>query len=340
MITGRQILKAEANSILFLQNYLDEDNLWISRISKYSDFSYSISILFPVFASLDTKLGYQVLLATSTTEWATTLLKWALAENRPYWWIREAASSGDALPPLRQTDITCETGPGSASSHVAGTAALLYVLVSWLLNWLGAKGAIRLLLWLLYVALVTTVGIARVTVAAHFPHQCVLGAVVGFLLTSRLIDGKFWTWIRSATRWKTTSLALATCAISVGAFFAHKAIGDPGWSIKLAFKWCHQPTSAVSVQTTPIYALVRDAGAIFGLSVGSPLVERRFYPVVGAFVTSLFFVGTRLLRPMMPTNDALQFYTFHFLDHVFVSVAMLTIVPYLAALVRIKQKRG
>uniref|UniRef100_A0A0A9XGX2 Glucose-6-phosphatase n=1 Tax=Lygus hesperus TaxID=30085 RepID=A0A0A9XGX2_LYGHE len=342
----RQFLKDEASLVLAVQNLLDEDNPFFLKLSKFCDTSYTVAILFPVFASLDTKLGYQILLVSSVTEWLNTLMKWGIAEPRPYWWIKEAKVN----IPLRQTDITCETGPGSPSGHVMGTAALLYVLLQWLIDWFNStipteyvklRKVFNTFLWLIYGAIVGLVSLSRMNVAAHFPHQCFLGAILGYLVSALLIRDTrwtFWSRIRHCSKTKMLFLAFLSCGISVGGYFSHRLLGyDPGWSIKMAFKWCQRPTS-VSVYTTPIYSLVRDGGSLVGLAIASPLKERKFYPIIGATVTTLFFVGTRMLRPMMPTNDALQFYTFHFLDNLFVSVCMLTVVPYIASLVRIKIK--
>lgn len=69
------------------------------------------------------------------------------------------------------------------------------------------------------------------------------------------------------------------------------------------------------------------------------LLIRKFYPVVGATATTLFFVSAKMVRPMMPTNDPLQFYLFHFLDNMFTCVFLLTLVPYIASLVRFKEKK-
>uniref|UniRef100_T1IE30 glucose-6-phosphatase n=1 Tax=Rhodnius prolixus TaxID=13249 RepID=T1IE30_RHOPR len=296
---AKSLLKQEASLILATQNLIGEDNAYFLKISKLCDTSYAIAILFPVFASLDTKLGFQVLLVSSVTEWANVLLKWLLAEGRPYWWIKEEK----VKIPLRQSSVTCETGPGSPSGHVMGTAALGYVFLQWLLIWLGhtvptervkMRKFATYFLWFLYLATVTLVSISRVNIAAHFPHQCVLGAVLGF---------------------------------------------DAGWSIKMAFKWCLRPET-VSVYTTPIYSLVRDSGCFFGMALASPLKERKFYPIVGATVTTLFFVGTRMLRPMMPTNDPFQFYMFHLLDNFFISVCLLTVIPFIASLVVLKEKQN
>lgn len=49
-------------------------------------------------------------------------------EDRPYWWVWE---QGGGAVELRHTPLTCETGPGSPSGHVMGSAAVLYALLRW-----------------------------------------------------------------------------------------------------------------------------------------------------------------------------------------------------------------
>ncbi|XP_014245848.1 glucose-6-phosphatase 3 [Cimex lectularius] len=339
-------LKGEASFILFLQNVLDEDNMFFLRLSKYCETSYAIGILFPVFASLDTKLGFQVLLVSSFSEWGSTLLKWILAEPRPYWWVQEEKLN----IPLRQSELTCETGPGSPSGHVMCCAALQYVFLHWLIVWCNEsftnewakyKNPILGFFWIVYISLIVLIAVARVNIAAHFPHQCIFGATLGYLLANFLIDDPEWGvshGLLKLPKTKMFALAVFFSLLSGCVYGAHLLLGyDPGWSIKLAFKWCRRPDT-VSVYTTPIYCLVRDAGCFIGLGLASPIKERKFYPIVGAIVTTLFFVSTRLLKPMMPNNDPFQFYLFHFLDNTFISVCLLTVIPYIASLVKLKEK--
>ncbi|XP_066909058.1 glucose-6-phosphatase 2 [Halyomorpha halys] len=220
--------------IWFFINRIGEDNYFLKKVSKFSDPFYAISILFPVFSSLDNKLGVQVLLVSSFTEWANNILKWTLRENRPYWWVAEAQVN----VPIRQTDITCETGAGSPSGHVMGAAALLYVLLQWVYGW----------------------------VSAITPANKIFGT-------------------------------------------------DPGWSIKMAFKWCENP-HFISLNTTTVYSVVRDCGCFFAIAIACPVKRRKFYPIVGVTATSLFVIGVKMLRPLLPM-----------------------VVPYIASLVKIKEKK-
>lgn len=61
-------------------------------------------------------------------EWSNTLFKWLLMEDRPFWWVQEE----DGRPFLKQTRLTCETGPGSPSGHCTGATVMCYVIVRWM----------------------------------------------------------------------------------------------------------------------------------------------------------------------------------------------------------------
>lgn len=57
-------------------------------------------------------------------------------EHRPYWWIKEFGARG---VDIHQTPLTCETGPGSPSGHIMGSAATLYVFLRFFINYFVAS---------------------------------------------------------------------------------------------------------------------------------------------------------------------------------------------------------
>lgn len=63
-----------------------------------------------------------------------------IAEDRPYWWIKETTTFSDFnKPTLRQTNLTCETTPGCPSGHSIAAAAVLYVICTEIINYLSQK---------------------------------------------------------------------------------------------------------------------------------------------------------------------------------------------------------
>jgi len=110
-------------------------------------------------------------------------------DHRPFWWVHETDVYGEGpCPVLRQTPLTCETGPGCPSGHVQGLSSLMYVVLQhFIRNFIKSsmkmddrkKKCVRVALWTLYILLVILVGISRLYIATHFPHQVLLGLVTG-----------------------------------------------------------------------------------------------------------------------------------------------------------------
>lgn len=87
-------------------------------------------------------------------------------------------------------------------------------------------------------------------------------------------SSKISNWWRNATRGHLVLASTSIGLISFAAYWFQKLIGiDPQWSVQLAFKWCSNP-DYISVNTTPMYSLVRDIGAAFGIAMSSPIIKR------------------------------------------------------------------
>ncbi|XP_005062292.1 PREDICTED: glucose-6-phosphatase 3 [Ficedula albicollis] len=105
--------------------------------------------------------------------------------ERPFWWLHESGLSGREQLPLRQFPITCETGPGSPSGHCMILGAGLWPVVTALSRGVSRYSQSRLLKlipFLVYVLLLVAMGVSRVFVLAHFPHQVVTGSLAGMAL--------------------------------------------------------------------------------------------------------------------------------------------------------------
>ncbi|XP_054280404.1 glucose-6-phosphatase 3 [Macrosteles quadrilineatus] len=342
----------EAIFISTFQKYFLSYESWFLSVAKVSDPAYAMSILFPVAASVNTPLGADILVVTLFAEWLNTILKWLLMEDRPFWWVREQGAALRA-PELRQTLATCETGPGSPSGHVMGFAAVLFALMRWVTaNFVDKcsdlthqqKRRRRQLLWVIVLAALMVVSMSRIFVAAHFPHQCLLGAVLGLALGYVLTDRGKWSfrekW-RGASRYKLFVVSLTLICISVGAYLIQLALGiDPQWSVRLAFKWCRNP-EFVHVVTTPIFSLVRVCGASLGLAMASPITLRsdlKFYPVLGVTMVTMMVISLQMLKDLIPTANAVMFYVCQFFLHATLPFLLLFIVPVIASLYKVKEE--
>ncbi|KAF4526391.1 hypothetical protein B566_EDAN012681, partial [Ephemera danica] len=239
---------------------------YFQAVTETANPQYAFTILFPVFSVLNPHLSIKVLV--------TAMLSELLMGHRPYWWVREVLEEIQPLrtPQLQQTPFTCETGPGNPSGHVMSFASIVYILVSALLPVVlnsksrNTQNIWKAISWSLYAVAIVLISISRLYVAAHFPHQCVLGAIIGLGL-GHLVEVTSPQWM---TQWKRSKLLKGVAVIWLSAFsgyWVQRLLGvDPQWSVKLAFKWCNLPEN-VHVSTTPIFALTRDCGTALGLAL-------------------------------------------------------------------------
>lgn len=117
-----------------------------------------------------------------------------LMDHRPFWWVQETDVYGKGpRPVLRQTPLTCETGPGSPSGHMQGASSLVYVILQHLIHTFiksskrmgdSMKCYLGVTLWTSYMLLMILVGLSRLYTATHFPHQTLLGLVAGSVTLS------------------------------------------------------------------------------------------------------------------------------------------------------------
>lgn len=219
-----------------------------SLLAVFSTFTKSSAInvyLLPVCLAFDAHLYVVLLLVSCLTSYATHLLKWMLADSRPYWWVQQTEAYGAlGRPVVRQSEITCETSAGNPSGHVMLNAAYLYVLVHWTLQsatvrrlqLAGCSGRwLRPLGWSLYAAGVGTVAVSRMYFGCHYLHQCALGAALGFALARYLVQPNGWAMQRllEADRWWLAQVGATMAALAVATYFGQIALQvDPLWSIR------------------------------------------------------------------------------------------------------------
>lgn len=116
-----------------------ENENFFNAISQISDPAYAFNIIIPILSTFNTILTADILMVSVIAEWSNIILKWLIREDRPYWWIREFHENKKGYPYVKQGPLTCETGPGSPSGHVMGSAAILYVLVKSCIRFYSAR---------------------------------------------------------------------------------------------------------------------------------------------------------------------------------------------------------
>lgn len=245
--------------------WLEGPWLWLSAAA---DPRRVFSTCFPLAFFLDPDVGLAVLWAGLLAEWLNVVLKWLLFGERPFWWLHESGFARRHRLLLRQFPISCETGPGSPSGHCMIMGAALWPLVTALAA-LAARRckspAVRLIPFGAYALLLLAVGLSRVFVLAHFPHQVLGGIVAGAALGWGLQA-------RTPAARPLRFHAATALGLLLGALALHRLMGAAGvdvdWSLRLAAAWCSDP-SWLRLDTRPFASVCRAAGSALGLGLAA-----------------------------------------------------------------------
>ncbi|KAJ9598666.1 hypothetical protein L9F63_010681, partial [Diploptera punctata] len=272
-------------------------------------------------------------------------------DDRPFWWVQETSIYKKGFRPvLRQTPLTCETGPGSPSGHVQGLSSVLYVVLKHVVDSYVIpneklsdckKLTLKCIFWTLYMVLVVLVGMSRLYTATHFPHQTLLGFFAGIVTAILFVNQGRYTlthYWHTASRPKMFLIGILMIGISFGAYWLQRLLGvDPQWSVRLAFKWCEH-AEWIHVSTTPLFSLVRCCGSMFGLALSAPNATRvRNQPchnlIIGALCTLSLLVAFQMASDAVPTSDVRLFYGCQFMLHAVCPFLLFIAIPRVARIV-------
>ncbi|CAL1599930.1 unnamed protein product [Knipowitschia caucasica] len=301
------------------------ERFWLV-VTHLGDPKAAFLLVFPFSYFFSKRVGIAVLWVAAISEWLNLVLKWMLFGERPYWWIREK----NLTIKVQQFPSTCETGPGSPSGHSMVTAAVWYVVFFAMGHFIHKKTKRFLLAawvpYLLFIVLVSAVGVSRIYILAHFPHQVVFGAITGLILGvvlgQRVPEG------RPLRFFITLSFGLLLSAVLIHAALQNMGI-NLSWSIRLATKWCER-AEWIRLDTTPFSSLTRDCGALLGLGLalhwrpgGWPL---QFGPrALSLAISSMGLYHVHRLP--LPVKPQLLFYCLFFAKYVVVPPLVMVLVP-------------
>ncbi|XP_026756346.2 glucose-6-phosphatase catalytic subunit 1 [Galleria mellonella] len=334
--------------IEFIQYWFEDSEGFFELVNDLSNPHHVLEILFPVVSVVDSVFGAQLLLCMAFGSWLNSVMKWWLLEDRPYWWVRETSFYTGPRPQLRQSRHTCETGPGCPSGHTATTATILILLIMWISHIMNDRKCYvwwwKYVVYPVFACALGSVMLARMFVATHFPHQCLLGALVGSFLAPALCiyvsDPFIWRYglharlpAARAVAWHIFSAAV-TVAIAAVTYLSLTLCGwDPHWTVKLAFRWCESPDD-IHVSTTPMYSLVQSTSALLGWALCvTPAVAQYRHDTknrsltISAFTTGLIVYAIRHFQDNICKSDALWFYAMHFLVGALKPALLLRLVP-------------
>ncbi|KAM7334380.1 glucose-6-phosphatase 3 [Alexandromys fortis] len=317
-----------------LQNRLPGlENMWL-WVTFLGDPKNLFTFFFPAAYYASRRLGISVLWITFITEWLNLVFKWFLFGDRPFWWVHESGYSSQTPVHVHQFPSSCETGPGSPSGHCMITGAALWPIMTAISSRVASRSRspwVRVIPGLAYCTFLLAVGLSRVFLLAHFPHQVlgglISGAVLGWLMTPRV------PMERELSFYGLTALTLMLGASLM--YWTLFTLGlDLSWSINLASKWCERP-EWVHLDSRPFASLSRDSGAALGMGIAlhSPCYAqiRRVHLGNGQKIACFMLaIGLLVILEWLghPPQISL-FYIFNFLKHTLWPCLVLALVPWL-----------
>lgn len=308
-------------------------------LSNVFDPRYAFLFYAPLIFSLDRYTGRKLMWVTVMAEWSNQILKWIMRGERPYWWIHETDvynKTGETrLPAIQQYFMTCETGPGSPSGHAMVTAAVWYILIEALLRQNGSltkKSMVNRICWSIYTIILCSVSLSRIYLAAHFPHQCALGMVIGVavaMLVSNLDTDSL-----TRNQYILGTVGLFLSALSTYAILRMMGF-NPMWSVERALKWCAN-REHVHLDTTPFFSMMRYTGFFLGMGMAlhsdlHRIAAKERFTTAMKIMTALLSVGFAKSTEFipLPKSNVNLCYALAFLMSAVLPMVFIAVIPYI-----------
>ncbi|XP_055685703.1 glucose-6-phosphatase 2 [Lutzomyia longipalpis] len=264
-----KIYEYEISHNLFLQkNFHSYSNVFLFT-NKCLSVSVFFNFFLPLLAGVDKDIFLRATISGLIADYVNSLSKWVLAEPRPHWWAR----GEHRRLRLEQYDGTCECTPGSPSSEAMVTAAVLFVVLSGLIERFQHQitPCWKKFIWMTYVLLLMLQMISQLFLGVHFLHQCLLGSITGAIIGSFLSSPRIFEEICKISKLKSCSLIVGIFLIICGSYWIQDHYGvDPNWSTRLAFLYCEN-ANAINPEYLIMYFLMRNLGIFIGILSFAPL---------------------------------------------------------------------
>ncbi len=307
--------------ILFFQGLGD----WIIPIMKsftfLGDEQFYLLAAPVLYWCIDTTIGIRTAIMLMISSSIYNFGKWLIHSPRPSWY-------STAVKTYRM-----ETSFGAPSGHTTNAVTIWGILgASFRKKWL----------WGIAITLMVLIGLSRVVLAVHFPHDVLLGWVTGILILIIFIkvEPAVVGWLKhKSIQYKIGSyFIISIIMIMVGILVL---VPLRNWSVPV--EWVENARLAIPdgepINPTSLSSQITVAGTFFGLSVGHTLLfsQKGFSTrgawwvlflryVVGAVGVFLIWFG---LDMVFPDGDTVVAYLFRYLRYGLVGFWITFLAPKL-----------
>jgi membrane-associated phospholipid phosphatase len=274
-------------------------------------------------AGIGLRVGIILLLSTSVND----ALKMAFHGPRPYWYSTDVIG------------YASETSFGVPSGHAQIAFGVWGMLATSIRKWWG---------WLIAILVILLIGISRLYLGAHFPHDVILGWLIGALLLWLVL--RFW---KPVTAWlKKVSLGqqilasfLSSLVLILFSLIPFLWLKITNWQPPQA--WAEYAKDAVSLSVD-----FTTAGTLFGLLAGlawfnhqggfdanGPLWKRILRYVLGLVGVLVFYLGMKVLFGLIvPDAEAVLPYILRYIRYVLVGAWISAGAPWIFVKLKLAKK--
>ena len=240
--------------ILYLQGLGD----WLFPVMKFFTFlgdeEFYLLITPVLYWCIDTSIGIRTALMLMFSSSIYTYGKWLFHTPRPYWYSRQIKI------------FKAETSFGMPSGHSTNAVTIWgYLASKFKKSWF----------WLIAVSLMILVGLSRIVLAVHFPHDVLSGWTLGIiiLLVFIKLESKVTSWLQEKTlSQKITYASLVSILMIILAWFVLLPLNN--WSVPQT--WQENATVAFpdepQLDPASISGEITLAGTFIGLAIGHILL--------------------------------------------------------------------
>lgn len=295
---------------------------WLEQPMQFFTFlgneNFFFLVLPLIYWSVDARLGLQVALILTTSNYVNALLKVLFLGPRPYW------VSAEVEP------FSVETSFGVPSGHAQHAAAIWGTM---------AAGMNKRWAWLAAGVLVFLIGFSRLFLGMHFLHDVLAGWMIGILLLFAFL--KLWDpvagWIKQKTLGQQLLIAFVVSVLMIAVGFW---INLPLNAYVFPAEWTSNALRAGPLpDPVSIEGILTSAGSFFGLAAGAaliasrggyetygPLEKRALRYVIGLVGIFIFWYG---LGEVFPRGETFLPLLLRFIRYMLVGLWIMAGAPWL-----------
>lgn len=330
------ILNSGINWIGALQNLGDWLTLPMKAFSFLGTEEFFMLILPALYWSIDAGLGLRVGVILLLSSGVNHALKLAFHGPRPYWFSQQVMA------------LAVETSFGVPSGH-AQTAAGVWGML--------ASGIKKRWAWLAAALIIFLIGLSRLYLAVHFPHDVILGWLFGGLLLWLTL--RFWgaaaAWLDKRTLGQRILLAFAASLFMILLSLPGLLWLQANWQIPAI--WLQNAAQAFPEGELPapvaLSGAITPAATLFGLLAGlawfnrrggfstaGPAWKRILRYVIGLVGVLVFYIGLKILFGLfVPDGEALLAYILRYVRYALVGAWVSAGAPFVFILLKLADRK-